>query len=78
MMASSSTSSSSSPVGYSLSILALGDSLTEGHCRGGCHFAPYTDRLRALIEAKFDSEGLPNVKVYMVNEGISGELTREM
>lgn len=77
-MASSSSSSVSSTEGLSLSILALGDSLTEGHCRGGCHFAPYTDRLRSLIEAKLDFQGLSKVKTYIVNEGISGELTREM
>jgi lysophospholipase L1-like esterase len=51
-----------------LHILCLGDSLTEGFTRYGTEFHPYGP---AMAEAL--GQSLPNIKSYVVVEGLSGD-----
>jgi len=53
-------------------IVAFGDSLTEGWYDGGYKFHPYTLKLAKLFETEF-----PGVFEFC-NEGVSGETTSEM
>jgi len=55
----------------SYDILAFGDSLTEGYCRGGSQWRPYTAQLQKRLA------GL-NSEIQIQTAGISGETVDEM
>eukprot|EP00696_Hemimastix_kukwesjijk_P017788 gnl/Hemi2/6530_TR2228_c0_g1_i1.p1 gnl/Hemi2/6530_TR2228_c0_g1~~gnl/Hemi2/6530_TR2228_c0_g1_i1.p1 ORF type:complete len:281 (-),score=89.33 gnl/Hemi2/6530_TR2228_c0_g1_i1:208-1050(-) len=55
------------------SILAFGDSLTQGFVKHGTEWFPYTVRLQSLLDKQFGSGS-----IRVVNEGVSGERTDSM